>query len=831
MRIKQLEVTRYGPMHPFSESGLGDFTLIHGPNEQGKTLLIDALIRLLFKKELRKTYRRFFGNMNRVNENPEGFVVLESKGTEHKLEQGEAINSAFPFDITPEDFRNVFVVRDSDLTLQGPDRYYSRVTEKLTGLRSSEIENLMRAVQKRGRLRSARSDSDLANSVDQAKIASKVRYSKNLVDEIRELRESLLTDKYDDLENELIDIRDRSARLENEAALQRAAEETKRFRKAKRALSDLNRMKKTVLELDQLDASQLRDWQKAISRREGAETDLAEEKREADKVERAIRTTKRGLNALEAKCGEVRTRHNRINSDLKPKIDDYQYERAEFRRAEPQSGTYRKGLYATAGMTALALIGFLVHASNLIAGIGIGAFLIWVFLGVKQLKLRTSEGSVRLKMEVLLAEAKSCGLELETADEVISRVSDFEQQVSELEQDLQAHKADLENVIKEKRRIEDRISGKAEQIAELDAEIITIKVSTGMETIGDYQSAIERRTKMEAAASAKFTILRDMLPTEATGDAAAEEWKARIDAILQEADSEAQVDYDAKTLERINADLVTLENRHRDIRSALLQGSRRLHGIEVKAKELGVLETSPPCRTTQELDHIGQLIEEFYSRTALDQRVAQDCIRLCENIEAEERKRVSDLFGEDSAISSTFSTITDGRYKSVHYDPGNNSIYLLDSENERVRADCLSGGAYDQLFLTVRVFIASKLLGDETGFLILDDPFIKADADRLPRLMEVLRDISGKGWQILYFSAKEEVSRVLSRDIKDGRVQTISLKAPLQKPAENSELLEASEPSKTAASTDDDTETNDSAPVLPGTEIENPEEPGAAEAT
>jgi exonuclease SbcC len=823
MRIKQLQVTRYGPMHPFSESGLGDFTLFHGPNEQGKTLLIDALIRLLFKKDLRKTYRRYFGNMNRVNENPEGFVVLESKGVEHKLEQGEAINSDFPFDITPEDFRNVFVVRDSDLTLEGADRYYSRVTEKLTGLRSSEIENLMRAIQKRGRLRSARSDSDLANSVDQAKIASKVRYGKNLVDEIRELRELLLADKYDDLENELIDIRDRSSSLETEATLQRLAEETKKFSKAKRALSDLKRMKKLLIELDRLDASQLKDWQKAISRREGAEVDLAEEKREADKVERAIRNNKRELNALEAKCGEVRNRLNRINSDLKPKIDDYQYERAEFRRAEPQSGTYRKGLYAAAGMTALALFGYLVHASVLIAGIGIGAFLIWIFLGIKQLKLRTSEGSVRSKMDVLLANAKSCGLEVETADEVISRVSDFEQQVAELEQDLQAHKADLENTINEKRRIEGRINGKSEQIAELDAEIVTIKVSTGMESIGDYQAAIEQRTKLEASAGAIFTILRDMLPTEATGDAAIDEWRVRIDAILQNAEEEKQVEFDARALERINAELVSLEGRKRNIQSALLQGSRKLHGVEVKAKELGVLETSPPCRTTQELDHIGTLIADFCDRIAKNQRVAQDCIRLCEKIEAEERERVSDLFGEDSPISSTFSAITDGRYKSVHYDSGNNSIYLIDSENERVRADSLSGGAYDQLFLTIRVFIASKLLGDESGFLILDDPFIKADSNRLPRLMEVLRDFSGKGWQILYFSAKEEITRVLSRDIEDGRVRKIKLEAPSSKPAE------PAEPDDPVVNTGSETESDDSAPTLPGLEIENPDEPGAAE--
>ena len=179
MRIRQLHVTRYGPMAPFENDDLGAFTLIYGPNERGKTLLIDAIIRLLFKKELRKTLRRHFGvgsrNMNRVSENPEGFIVLETKDTEHKLESNETLNDVVPVTINPEDFRNVFVVRDGDLSLRDEDKYYSRVSEKLTGLRSSEIEKLMRAVQKRGRLRSATAESDLANNLEQGKIADKVR--------------------------------------------------------------------------------------------------------------------------------------------------------------------------------------------------------------------------------------------------------------------------------------------------------------------------------------------------------------------------------------------------------------------------------------------------------------------------------------------------------------------------------------------------------------------------------------------------------------------------------------------------------------------------------
>ena len=782
MRIRQLHVTRYGPMAPFENDDLGAFTLIYGPNERGKTLLIDAIIRLLFKKELRKTLRRHFGvgsrNMNRVSENPEGFIVLETKDTEHKLESNETLNDVVPVTINPEDFRNVFVVRDGDLSLRDEDKYYSRVSEKLTGLRSSEIEKLMRAVQKRGRLRSAMPESDLANNLEQGKLADKVREAEVLIGDIRALKESLLAEKFDELENEQIHIRDRLRLLEQEHELQRAAKERNRYRKTRRVLGDLKRMRKTLAGLDSLDSEQLKQWQKFVTRRESTELDLADEKKEAEKTERAIRSAKKALTTQEARTREFEEKLNRVDADLKPKVDEYQYERAEFRRLEPQSGTYRKGLYATAGITGLALVGYLVHPSIVIAAIGVAALTVWFGLGIKQLQLRSAEGRLNAKMDRLHTESKRCGFELESADEVISAIADLERDLSSQQQETHSCKSDLQNLVKEKRRIEGRIESKAELIAELDAEILMLRTATRMESVGAYQSAIERRTKLEATADAKKLILQDLMPTDLAGEAAIEDWDSRISVQLQAADDHEQIEFDAEALKRTIAESSTLEERKREIQSALLQGSRKLHGVEVKAKESGVLDGSPPCRSTQELDHIGGLIVQFCDRVRHDQRSAQDAIRICRLVDAEERARVSDLFGPDSPVSNYIAEITAGRYREVHYDPERNHVYLIGADGDRLPAVNLSGGAFDQLYLAIRITIATRLLADEKGFLILDDPFVKADDERLGRMMEMLRRLVAEGWQILYFSAKDEVRQTLAKDIDAGSVRLVTLEAP-----------------------------------------------------
>ncbi len=47
MRMKEINIHSYGPLANLSIKDLGDFTLIFGENESGKTLLLDAIIRMM----------------------------------------------------------------------------------------------------------------------------------------------------------------------------------------------------------------------------------------------------------------------------------------------------------------------------------------------------------------------------------------------------------------------------------------------------------------------------------------------------------------------------------------------------------------------------------------------------------------------------------------------------------------------------------------------------------------------------------------------------------------------------------------------------------------
>jgi len=93
------------------------------------------------------------------------------------------------------------------------------------------------------------------------------------------------------------------------------------------------------------------------------------------------------------------------------------------------------------------------------------------------------------------------------------------------------------------------------------------------------------------------------------------------------------------------------------------------------------------------------------------------------------------------------------------------------NDGQILAAEKLSGGAYDQLYLAIRLTLAEKVLEGNKGFFIMDDPFIKADPERLERQLAMLSRIADQGWQIIYFSAKGEIKEILKQQISKGAVQ------------------------------------------------------------
>jgi len=118
MRIDEFKITKYGPLHDYGKTKLKDFTLFFGENEDGKTLSIDALTKLMFGG---RDIKEFDSNINRVDEKPDGYVgVRDSKGKLIKIPEKGSFRKNY--DLTASECRNIFVIRNSDLSITSEDK-------------------------------------------------------------------------------------------------------------------------------------------------------------------------------------------------------------------------------------------------------------------------------------------------------------------------------------------------------------------------------------------------------------------------------------------------------------------------------------------------------------------------------------------------------------------------------------------------------------------------------------------------------------------------------------------------------------------------------------
>ncbi|WP_436908516.1 ATP-binding protein [Halosimplex marinum] len=146
MKLREVHVDRYGPLRETLR--LDDAQVVYGPNESGKTLLVEALLRSL-------TGDRRVADP-RIDERPEGYVALDGDDERFELADDETLLDRYAerynFEPTPAEFRNVFVVRDGDLRVLDERAFYRRVTDRVVGIWTGDIETVRERVLERGRL-------------------------------------------------------------------------------------------------------------------------------------------------------------------------------------------------------------------------------------------------------------------------------------------------------------------------------------------------------------------------------------------------------------------------------------------------------------------------------------------------------------------------------------------------------------------------------------------------------------------------------------------------------------------------------------------------------
>jgi len=772
VKIKECSVRRYGPLPDMGRIFFGQFSLIFGPNESGKTLLVDAMIKMLFR---RRREQDLFEHIERVDEIPDGYLILESNGKESKLPEDGDLTSLTH--ISAEDCRNIFVVRSSDLTIPDEGAFYISVTDRLTGLHSTAIGRIQKKLQEIGRLTNPTSRSDLSDRQEWGKLKSRVAQANDLLRRIEELRRLIEEEGYDTLESRLLSKEQLLEETGRDLELMEKARRRLAYESGQEALSGLKEALANLCELEPFTDQEEQVWQEKDKETARLQEEIEETRSqiETKKEERKARATQ--LGELEAALEGIRKRRDRID-DIETLAQIHIRDRQAW---EGQKDWLQfAGISTVASVTVLAisLLGLLIteiplfQYFPLLTAMATLGFFLWIVVLVRK------RGSLAKAFETIRMQAAKYGVADSDIGGVLAEVQKFREELEQRE-GLRLRKSGeielLDQAIQER---SEAIQEKKERIEVLRKELEEIAVRSGVRTLEEFSQRVKQRREAEKERDRQAIVLHEKfgVPREDPSVTMAY-WEDRLRELEGFKDQATDVQYDQDEVGRLESRKAELIKDTESLARQLLKYKRDLERVGQEAT--AVLQSGEvlPADTSSDLDGIERSLGEFIDEIEKRKDLATQAIAIFEDIAHQEAEKVSVLFGREREVSEYFHEITSGVYEEVEFDQANEVIWARTADGAKLEAERLSGGAYDQLYLSIRLALASKILGGEKGFFILDDPFLTSDTERLCRQFQILRELTESGWQIIYFSVKDETRRVLNDDIEAKKVDLHELQS------------------------------------------------------
>lgn len=749
MEIREIAINHYGPLRDVKYRPRPGLQIFHGPNESGKTLLLDSILKLLLGNRLRD-----FAGIDRVPAPPQGRIALVLDGREHILDGSTRLDQLTELDSNY--LRNIFVIRNKDLNMAGQAGFLRRVSDQLTGMEGQRLADLKDILRRQGRLTNTTSAARLSKSAEFNKIGEHVEAAETLAMEIQEYLAEAQEQELDTLERRLEDARARLRALNKEIRDQEQAEKYQ-------AYIDLVRMIDEYEERDEA-AQRLRAYNQLTLKRL---QDL--ESRAQDNRDRAL--------ASQDKLAQLRPRLEKAQDQLaaeqawisplqrnKPILDDLERRMLMAAgAAPPQAPQYNKFILPLLAVTALGLFATALQPpSPLVAMVPILSFLGAAVLFLLDRTARSRVRDYQHRNRLLLQEGAGAGIMAATLQELAAALNQEKRNLEAAQGKLQILSEEVRRMQQQQEHHEEAIreaSAKAEKLEqELHQELHKLGITNLEEfdeRMREYNQAQtqcdELHERLEAAfgqAPDQIGNWRELLrhcptppPSAITFD------RQRLDQLRDQKDS-------------TQAEIDEMQGQLQSHQSALANFAAACQALPLV--EEGAAPLPPHIANLEMLEHAKAVLEDFAARVR--QRYANACrlLEIAEELEREEQEKMADLVGPGKPVQEIFRTVTGGRYTGISLDEELN-IQVQNREGLTLPASALSQGTYDQLYLALRLSLAKDILAGEPGFLLLDDAFLCADSQRLDKLLAVLADEAAQGWQILYFTMDQRLVEAARR--------------------------------------------------------------------
>ncbi len=319
----------------------------------------------------------------------------------------------------------------------------------------------------------------------------------------------------------------------------------------------------------------------------------------------------------------------------------------------------------------------------------------------------------------------------------------------------------------------------------------------GSDPAQQLQRLAEAAARQEAGASrrdALRTQVRRLRAARAKHEAAVSRGKHRRRAILLEAGAKDEQEFrrNAAECHRAAALQHDRDALSREIESALASQCsedairKQLEGeysvpLETRREELGRQAAVVERQLRDWIEQRGRLSEQMEA-IASDRRLASKQLDL-----AVVEKRLADAVHRWQTLATTckmldvirdtyeherqpetlqeashyLDRLTQGHYHRVWTPLGEHSLRVDDAEGRSLAVESLSRGTREQLFLSLRLALASSYAKRGAPLpLVLDDVLVNYDAERAKAAAAVLRDFAAAGHQLIVFTCHEHIMKM-----------------------------------------------------------------------
>ncbi len=770
MKISEFKINEYGPLRNTGMIKPGKFSLFFGRNEKGKTLVIDALIKFLLGKRARD-----FKQTDRVSDDPSGFlrIYFTQSDAERTLpEDGDlpAVTKFLPSPVSPSDCRNIFIIRNSDLAVSDEAKFYTGITDKLVGLRTGDINKIRRNLLEIGKLTPNLGFRDDEKSM---KLKDRIQRAERLIARMETGREKLLEDNYDRLELDIYRKSRELSALHGRIKLYEDARNRALYENSKALLLELERSIAALKEMEQYRDEDAELWQGSEAEVKRAGREMLDLREKGKDLKAVISGLKKDHDSYKTEI-EILDRKRHDIEDEKLKLKNFQLN-AEVIESDASLRSLLKRISVLSSVITLPIVvSWFFKTSAYLYIAGILSLFISVMLWAYEIILIMKKRRLSAQSAGVMNSLTEMGLKAGNPDEALRALGKFSEDYERAQGNFRRLETELMTSERHLKEVDDKLAELRAAQERHENKIVSLKTKSGISSLEEYRERLKIKKKKETERESLANRLGGMLGIQ---DKRLGEMlsiiKSRIGDIRSYSDRAEGIVFEQKVYDELKAGVNVLEDEIKEMRVKLDPDKAGMMDLEAAANDIFAGDAERIyCRTIVDLEGILARLRNFIKEHEDRREAISNAVNILGEIELEEKGRVHELFDMQGPYSAPgiFKNITGGLYDSVVYDSEQECLKVVHRNGEIIDAEKLSGGAYDQLYLATRIAIGEKLLNQEKGFFIMDDPFIKSDTYRISLQMEVLKKITEMGWQILYFSCKDEIKNILSDDIKKGKV-------------------------------------------------------------